>query len=95
MKKAWLGLVAWPFASSIYAQTPAPASADASSCEAKAVDKTGKPLVGAAKASSIKKCEKSMKSDKKGECEKKDISAEGKPLHGAAKSASVKKCMTE
>ncbi len=33
------------------------AFADAS-CEAKAVSKDGKPLVGAAKAASIKKCEK-------------------------------------
>jgi hypothetical protein len=31
--------------------------AAAASCEAKAVDKNGKPLSGAAKTSSIKKCE--------------------------------------
>lgn len=95
MKKAWLGLVALAFAGSIYAQTPAPTAADASSCEAKAVDKTGKPLAGAAKASSIKKCEKSMKSDKKSECEKKAVSAAGKPLHGATKASSMKKCMAQ
>jgi hypothetical protein len=33
------------------------ASAAASNCAAKAVSKTGKPLYGAAKAASIKKCE--------------------------------------
>ena len=37
------------------------ASAAASNCEAKAVSKTGKPLYGAAKASSIKKCEGASK----------------------------------
>ena len=36
------------------ASTPAPA---ASNCEAKAIGKNGKPLAGAAKAASIKKCE--------------------------------------
>ena len=47
-------------ASSAFAQTPAAepatqASPD-SSCEAKAVDKNGKPLAGAAKNSFMKKC---------------------------------------
>jgi len=37
------------------------ASAD---CEAKAVSKDGKPLAGAAKAASIKKCEKDAKAKK-------------------------------
>jgi hypothetical protein len=32
-----------------------------SDCEAKAVSKDGKPLAGAAKAASIKKCEKDAK----------------------------------
>ena len=32
-------------------------SAMAASCESKAVDKSGKPLAGAAKASFLKKCE--------------------------------------
>ncbi len=37
------------------------ASAGASDCAAKAVSKTGKPLYGAAKAASIKKCEGASK----------------------------------
>lgn len=39
----------------------APAVATAPSCEAKAVSKSGKPLTGAAKAASIKKCEADAK----------------------------------
>jgi hypothetical protein len=52
------------------------------SCETKAVGKDGKPLAGAAKTSSMKKC-----------CEASAMSADGKKLSGAAKTASVKKCM--
>src|SRR5690348_13329830 len=37
---------------------PSPSDKSASSCEAKAVGKNGKPLAGAAKASFMKKCEK-------------------------------------
>ncbi len=37
------------------------AQAAAGDCEAKAVSKDGKPLAGAAKAASIKKCEKDAK----------------------------------
>jgi hypothetical protein len=63
-------------------------------CEAKAVGKNGKPLTGAAKTSSIKKCE----ADGKGSaasvssCESKAVSKSGKPLTGAAKTSSIKKC---
>jgi hypothetical protein len=65
-------------------------AADAS-CEAKAVSKDGKPLVGAAKAASIKKCEKEA-APAASSCESKAVSKEGKPLAGAAKAASIKKC---
>jgi hypothetical protein len=58
------------------------------SCEAKAVSKEGKPLVGAAKASSIKKCQ----TDIKAACEAKAVSESGKKLSGAAKNSFVKKC---
>jgi hypothetical protein len=51
------------------------------SCVSKAVDKSGKPLSGAAKTSSIKRC-----------CEAAAVDKNGKPLSGAAKSSSVKKC---
>jgi hypothetical protein len=65
------------------------ALASQAACEAKAVSKDGKPLYGAAKDASIKKC---MGSVKDLGCEAKAVSKDGKPLHGAAKAASIKKC---
>ncbi len=70
------------------------ALADAS-CEAKAVSKDGKPLAGAAKAASIKKCEKEAGASAASSCEAKAVSKDGKPLAGAAKAASIKKCEAE
>jgi hypothetical protein len=63
-------------------------------CEAKAVSKDGKPLAGAAKAASIKKCEKEAgaAAPAAASCESKALSKDGKPLAGAAKAASIKKC---
>lgn len=68
-------------------------AADAS-CESKAVSKDGKPLAGAAKAASIKKCEKeaAAAAPAASSCESKAVSKEGKPLAGAAKTAFMKKC---
>ena len=63
--------------------------ADQAACEAKAVSKEGKPLYGAAKDASIKKC---MGDAKPNDCEAKAVSKDGKPLYGAAKAASIKKC---
>ena len=54
-------------------------------CESKAVGKDGKPLAGAAKASSIKKCMADT-------CATKAVSQDGKPLSGAAKTSFMKKC---
>jgi hypothetical protein len=70
------------------------APADASTCEAKAVSKEGKPLVGAAKASSIKKCEAEAKGTAVADsgCAAKAVSSKGKPLAGAAKTSFMKKC---
>lgn len=51
------------------------------SCAVKAVGKDGKPLVGAAKTSSIRKC-----------CEDSAVGKDGKPLAGAAKASFMKKC---
>jgi hypothetical protein len=65
------------------------ALANQAACEAKAVSKDGKPLYGAAKDASIKKC---MGSAKDLGCEAKAVSKDGKPLYGAAKAASIKKC---
>jgi len=50
-------------------------------CASKAVGKDGKALVGAAKASSMKKC-----------CETGAVGKDGKKLAGAAKSSFMKKC---
>ena len=62
----------------------------ASDCEAKALSKDGKPLAGAAKAASIKKCEK--ESAPAPSCADKAIDKNGKPLAGAAKNSFMKKC---
>jgi hypothetical protein len=55
-------------------------------CEAKAMDKSGKPLAGAAKTSFMKKCEKDAGPSA---C---DAQAAEKKLAGAAKTSFVKKC---
>jgi hypothetical protein len=65
---------------------------DATSCEAKAVSKEGKPLAGAAKAAFMKKCQGENKPAANADCEAKALSKDGKPLHGAAKGAFMKKC---
>jgi hypothetical protein len=57
-------------------------------CSAKAIDKNGKPLVGAALNSFLKKC-------KHDACEPKAVSADGKPLSGAAKKSFMDKCEKE
>lgn len=88
------------FANMAFAQTSASsttntvaASGGAASCEVKAVSKNGKPLVGAAKNSFIKKCQASAVSDDKAlACTAKAVDKNGKPLAGAAKSAFIKKC---
>jgi hypothetical protein len=64
----------------------------AGDCEAKAVDKNGKPLAGAAKTSFVKKCEKEAGGSA---CEAKAVDKNGKPLAGAAKTSSIKKCMAD
>lgn len=66
-------------------------AASADTCASKAVDKNGKPLVGAAKNSSIDKCKK----DAETACEAKALDKNGKPLAGAAKASSVKKCVSD
>ena len=55
-----------------------------SSCATQAVSKDGKPLSGAARTSSIKKC-----------CEDSAVSKDGKRLSGAAKASFVKKCQAD
>ncbi len=85
------------FAQSPPATTPSAASApSASSCEAKAVGKSGKPLAGAAKASFVKKCQADSPMGAAGAgCEAKAVGKAGKPLAGAAKASFVKKCQAD
>ncbi len=73
-----------------YAQTPAPMTP--STCEAKAVDKTGKTLSGAARTSFLKKCESDARGDAGANCEAKALSSAGKPLAGAARASFITKC---
>jgi hypothetical protein len=61
-------------------------TAMAQSCESHAVGRDGKPLHGAAKMSSVRKC-------KRDACQGQAVSKEGKPLHGAAKNSFMAKCM--
>jgi hypothetical protein len=86
-----------------FAQSPAAApaakptapAASASSCEAQAVGKNGKPLTGAAKTSFMKKCEAGDTSSASATCESKAVGKNGKPLAGAAKDAFMKKCVAD
>ena len=82
-----LGLgLAW----NAHAADAAAPAASPGSCEAKAIDKNGKALAGAAKASFLKKCEASEKPS--ASCESKAIDKNGKALAGAAKASFLKKC---
>ncbi|MCL2346559.1 MAG: hypothetical protein FWC58_12010 [Desulfobulbus sp.] len=67
------------------------AQASTADCEAKAVNKHGKPLAGAAKASFMKKCESGLIAS----CEAKAVGKNGKALTGAAKKSFMKKCEAE
>lgn len=95
MKKLLLAsLITLVTSASQLAFAQAPAAAD---CEAKALSKDGKPLVGAAKAAFVKKCMGGgvPRSAAQSDCESKAVSKDGKPLHGAAKAAFMKKCTKE
>ncbi|WP_219211578.1 hypothetical protein [Variovorax boronicumulans] len=74
------------------AAAPAVAAAAGATCDAKAVDKNGKALSGAAKNSFVKKCEKDSKAASAPACAAKAIDKNGKALAGAAKTSFVKKC---
>jgi len=85
MKSIILAGVVSAFAlASLLAAAPASAQTMAS-CEAKAVSKDGKPLSGAAKTSSVKKCMRDS-------CEANAVDKNGKKLAGAAKTSFLKKC---
>jgi len=63
-------------------------SAMADECNDKAIDKNGKPMVGAALTAHLKKCRREA-------CDKTAISETGKRLSGAAYNAHMKKCEAE
>lgn len=67
--------------------------AEVTACEARAVDKNGKPLSGAAKISFLRKCERELAP--RNDCEAAAVSADGKPLYGAARTSSIQKCEQE
>jgi hypothetical protein len=71
------------------------AFAQDAACEAKAVDKNGKPLAGAAKTSFMKKCTAESASGAGAACEAKAVDKNGKALAGAAKNAFMKKCTAD
>jgi hypothetical protein len=75
----------------LVASLAAMSAASADTCVTKAVDKNGKPLVGAAKTSFMDKCKKDARTD----CEAKAVDKNGKPLAGAAKTSSTKKCVDD
>jgi hypothetical protein len=85
MNKIMIAGLSCLFASSV-------AVAAAVDCEAQAVSKDGKPLAGAAKSASIKKCERENKS---ANCEALAVDKNGKALAGAAKNSFMKKCEAE
>jgi opacity protein-like surface antigen len=82
--KTFLTILALTFASM---STAYAANAE---CEAKAIDKNGKALAGAAKNSFMKKCEGGGGG---ATCESKAVDKNGKALAGAAKNSFMKKCM--
>lgn len=72
------------------------AGADAEKvCESKAIDKNGKPLHGAAKSASMKKCMADAKPTEHAGCADKAVDKNGKPLAGAARSTFMKKCVAD
>jgi len=64
-------------------------------CVAKAIDKNGKALAGAAKDSFMKKCEADSGGSAQAACEAKAMDKNGKALAGAAKESNIKKCLAD
>lgn len=81
-----------PILASLFLAGPVFAQSADAACEAKAVDKNGKPLVGAAKSSFMKKCHGDAVNM---ECSAKALDKNGKPLAGAAKNSFMKKCQAD
>ncbi|WP_374341651.1 hypothetical protein [Methyloversatilis sp.] len=81
------------FAACLLATGSSLAAAPAGECEAAAIDKNGKPLAGAAKASFMQKCQR--EADASNNCESRAVSKDGKPLSGAARTSSIRRCEEE
>ncbi len=77
------------FVALAYLFTASFAMANPEACEAQALSKQGKPLVGAAKNSFMKKCQREQLGQ---QCATKAIDKNGKALAGAAKNSFMKKC---
>lgn len=95
MRKFIVAVIGVLFISTASAQSPAssaPPVADAAGCEARALDKNGKALAGAAKASFLKKCTATA-GDATAKCEAGAVGKNGKALAGAARTSYMKKCM--
>ncbi len=84
-------------ASMAFAQVPTPGRLAASYCSAKAVDKDGNPLAGAARAEFMKKCEAESKGPAvaASDCASRAISKDGKPLAGIARASFMKRCESD
>lgn len=82
MRQIALAMLVLVFANGV---TLAQAVAQNAACEAKAMDKHGKPLAGAAKTSFMKKCIRTS-------CTEQAVGRDGRPLAGAAKTSFMKKC---
>ena len=67
----------------------------AAGCEARAIDKNGRMLAGAAKKSFIKKCQADSMNPAQRSCEAKAVAKSGKALAGAARTAFLKKCVSD
>jgi hypothetical protein len=64
----------------------------ATDCEAQAVGKNGRPLVGKAKLASVKKCTAAAKKLAQPDCTGNPVDEYGNALVGAAKEAFLKRC---
>ncbi len=90
---AWVVLNLF-LASVACAQIPTPGRLASSYCASKAVSDDGKPLVGAARDSFMKKCEADSNAAASA-CAAKAVDKNGKPLAGGAKAAFIRKCESE
>jgi hypothetical protein len=95
MRKIIFAVIGVLFMSTASAQSPAskvPEQPGVQGCEARAKDKNGKPLAGAARNSFLKKCTAAA-GGTVARCEAEAVGKNGKALAGAARTSYMKKCM--